>query len=1163
MSGIFYAQRSASFGLNSLNRFKRHLTVTLLCSTCLVPIATAETEISDDLTSGVATSTVADGAADDVLIASGGSIDVEEMDGFIAVTVDSDNSVTNEGNISIADSDNAVGIMIETDHTGDIANNGTIYLLEDYTREDEDDDDDLDGPFALGTNRTGFLLQSGGTHTGRISSGDGSTIQIEGNESAGISLLSALDGDVALDGSIVVTGDDSVGLEAMEDISGNVLTSGAITVHGENAIGVDLQGDIGGAVTFESAITSYGFASTSATNYVLPSAVDEDTPAVEDRLDADALLDNSAGVIIGGSVANGVLFNGAVDDFISEEDADDETKDTVDDFDENRSTASISSFGSGPAVLISADADGEADGDLVLGTVVETVRDTTDDDDDDDVTETLAVFGYDYGLINRGSIAASGLNVGFEATGLRIEGEQSGDGQTIVEGGIFNSGSISATAFEADATAVSIGEGATTPVMINDGTIQAIGYTQNGNDVVAVDISEGASVPEFTNTGTIGAAVTGETGNAIGVRDASGTLTSFTNNGTISISQSTDGETVTSYGDTLALDFSANTSGVNLLQAYEEPVDDTNGDDVIDYFDVTSPSITGDILFGAGDDSFILETGDVAGNVDFGTGSSVFDITDGDIAGNVTFRDGVQTMSVSGSALSGSLFFRDSTGSLTMADGSDFNGWLQTNNSLISLAIADSDVTFRAGTRATLSDFTVTGDSDLVFVINPNNTANSMLSVSGDTYIGSGVSIAPYLTSLPDQLTSQTIISSGDLTFEGSLDDVLLTNVPWMYNTSLSVTEGDTDTLDLSFALKSTDELGLDSNESAAFESLLEIFAENDDLGAGVSALVTENDFNQFYDLLLPQRTDASTAFVGASLTAALDALDDTLALAEEQRASGTRVWAQEYFVNLDQDSTAAGPGYNGDGFGASLGVDRAMAGIDAVGLFLNFHSGDFEEKTGGDNPVTTTSVGGGLYAADSLGPVDLRVAGLLSRLNFISHREIETPNGDNYETEGEWNGWSAALSASASSEIDLGLIFLRPQLDVDWLTLSQDAYTETGGGDLLNASIRAVDTDRLTASAILGIGTDFNVSGGTFRAEIEGGVRNRLSSTPFSTEVSYLGSDQSFTLAAEEDASEAAVFGISLTGGNENTLLNFGYNIETSDAGTTHYTGATVRIQF
>ena len=186
-----------------------------------------------------------------------------------------------------------------------------------------------------------------------------------------------------------------------------------------------------------------------------------------------------------------------------------------------------------------------------------------------------------------------------------------------------------------------------------------------------------------------------------------------------------------------------------------------------------------------------------------------------------------------------------------------------------------------------------------------------------------------------------------------------------------------------------------------------------------------------------------------------------------------------------------------------------------------------------------------------------------MSRLNFVSHREIETPNGDNYETEGEWNGWSAALSASASSEIDLGRIFLRPQLNVDWLTLSQDAYTETGGGDPLNASIGAVDTDRLTASAILGIGTDFNVSGGTFRAEIEGGVRNRLSSTPFSTDVSYLGSDQSFTLTAEEDASEAAVFGISLTGGNENTLLNFGYNIETSDAGTVHYTGATVRIQF
>ncbi|MAI90055.1 autotransporter domain-containing protein [Ponticaulis sp.] len=1159
MSKITFKRRSASHDQSHLKSLTRTLTVSLLCSTCLVPFAAAETEITDDLTTAIATSTIDDGSPDDIVIASGGSVVVSDTDGFIAVTVDSDNSVTNEGAITINDSDNSVGILIEPGFTGDIANNGSISLVEDYTREDEDDDDDADGDFALGTNRVGILLESGGTHTGSITSDSTSTISIEGNDSAGISLRSILDGSIALDGSITVLGDNAVGIEALEDVTGDVLLSGSISTQGLDAIGADLQGDIGGNLTIEGTIASFGFESTSVSNYIRPSQVDEDTAAVEDRLDADALYDNTAGVRIGGDIANGFLVNGAVDDFTSEEDEDDETKDTADDFDENRTTGQIVSYGSGPAVLITAD----DDSDLVLGTVVETVRDTTDDDDDDDVTETLAVFEYDYGFINRGSIIASGLNIGFDATGVRIEGNEAAGTSAIIEGGLLNTGSITATAFEANATALSLGFGTVMPTIFNDGTIQATSSTQNGHDAIAILIEDGASVPEFTNTGAISAGVTGMTGNAVGLRDESGTLTSFINNGTITTAQSSDGTTVSTNGEATALDFTASTTGVTLLQDFEEPVDDVNDDDVIDDNDVTTPAITGDVLFGSGNDSFTVLAGDLEGDVDFGTGDSIFSLSDSEAEGDVSFASGSQTLSLSGAILNGDLDFVDSTGSISITDGSTFSGAFTTSNSLLSLNISASDATFGAGTAAMLSDFSATGESTLTFEIDPDDTSEVMLSVAGDTYIGSNVVIAPILTSLPDELTAQTIISSGTLTFEGTLDDVQLTNVPWLYTTSLSETEGAVDTLDLIFELKSTEELGLDQNEAAAFDSLMGIFADDDELGAGVATLTTENSFKQFYDLLLPQRTDASTAFTATSMKAAIDALDDSLALVQEHRGFGTRIWAQEYFVNLDEDQTTSSPGYNGDGFGASLGVDRALFGLDAVGAFMAFHSGDFEEKTGGNNPVTTTSVGAGVYAADSLGPVNLRVAGLLSRLSFVSHREIETPSGESYETEGNWNGWSTTLSASASSEFDLGPIFIHPQVSVDWLNMTQDAYEETGGGGVLNAAIGEAETDRLTASAILGIGKDFNFSGGSLRAEIEGGIRSRVSSTPLSTEVSYVGSEESFILSAEEDAGEAAVLGLSITGGNEHTLINFGYNVETTDTGTAHYTGATIRFQF
>ena len=82
-------------------------------------------------------------------------------------------------------------------------------------------------------------------------------------------------------------------------------------------------------------------------------------------------------------------------------------------------------------------------------------------------------------------------------------------------------------------------------------------------------------------------------------------------------------------------------------------------------------------------------------------------------------------------------------------------------------------------------------------------------------------------------------------------------------------------------------------------------------------------------------------------------------------------------------------------------------------------------------------------------------------------------------------------------------------------------------------------------------------------RAELEGGYRSRLSGTPFATEVSYGGSDSSFYLNADDDDSDALIMGLSIVGGSERTQLNFGYNVEVTDTGTTNYTGASIRFQF
>src|SRR3546814_14880923 len=70
--------------------------------------------------------------------------------GGTAVTLDSGNDVKNAGTIQISDASNAAGIRATATGSGAITNSGKIVLDEDYTPTDDDDDGDLDGPFAKG-----------------------------------------------------------------------------------------------------------------------------------------------------------------------------------------------------------------------------------------------------------------------------------------------------------------------------------------------------------------------------------------------------------------------------------------------------------------------------------------------------------------------------------------------------------------------------------------------------------------------------------------------------------------------------------------------------------------------------------------------------------------------------------------------------------------------------------------------------------------------------------------------------------------------------------------------------------------------------------------------------------------------------------------------------
>nr|WP_093665596.1 autotransporter outer membrane beta-barrel domain-containing protein [Sphingomonas gellani] len=424
--------------------------------------ASAQTVIDTKRTAAVRTSTVKNGAADNISIVAAGSIVPTSGP---AVTIDSNNSVTNGGTIQVTDSNNATGILVQAGVSGGITNSGKIIVDETYAPTDADKDGDLDGPFAQGSGRTG--IRTAGAFTGAIA--NSGEITVKGNDSAGIYLGGPLTGTVSNSGKISVLGDRTVGVR-LAPVSGTVTLGGSISAVGRDAVGARLDGDVGGALVVEGLIGSTGYRYTTM-------------PADPSKLDADDLLQGGSALIVAGNVAGGITLSGATDKL-----------------------GDVITYGAAPAFQI-----GAADRAVAIGAV-----------SGSNPATGLAINGRVTGSAVYSGVAATGLAIGGLGGRVTIAGGVSVGGTVQA---VANAASATAIRFGAGATtpelrmggtvsatgggmattqsvAVLIDTGASVPTIRNTGTIRAA--ATGAGAAAIVDRTGGLTLIE--NSGTIAAA---------------------------------------------------------------------------------------------------------------------------------------------------------------------------------------------------------------------------------------------------------------------------------------------------------------------------------------------------------------------------------------------------------------------------------------------------------------------------------------------------------------------------------------------------------------------------------------------------------------------------------------------------------------------------------
>ncbi|MFT4254997.1 MAG: autotransporter outer membrane beta-barrel domain-containing protein [Caulobacter sp.] len=944
--------------------------------------AVAETEItSSSRTKAVATSTANDGAADDVKITSDGVI-TYASEGAIA-TVDSSNTLTNNGTLQSEDVSNSTGILITGGVSSTVTNGGTISLTEDYDYEDTDSDGDYDGQFALGTNRYGIYLTGAGDFTGTIE--NSGAISIEGNDSIGIILESSVIGDILNSGSISVTGDDGYGIRNTAGVTGDIVSDGSISVLGANSVGLAVNGEVDGSVIVQGSIYATGYRYTSR-------YTDPDDEAL---LDADDLLQGGSAIQVTSNVTGGLVLDAPPTD-TNDDTTDDEDGDGVDDDEEG--TASVVVYGGAPAIQIGSDTQT-----VTLGSAGEGI--------------------YDYGLVIRGSVGAYGIHPGVAATGVQIGG--SAGYETLVTNGINLEGSITAGAYEADAMGLHLTSGAIARILDNSGALTATVEAEGDYDSYALLIDAGATMTTVNNSGTIISYLSGEAGDANAIVDRSGTLTTINNTGTIAAyvtatdddydtddsNDDADDEVVT--GKAIAINLQANTTGVTITQTGVDDGDDgddgvadtdTDGDGVDD---ADEPMIIGQILLGSGDDTINLLNGTLYGNISFGDGADVFNIDGGAYA--------ISSISDSDGRLS-----------INIGDG----GLLLTNTNTInatSLTLgADANLVFSvdpaagSATQLVVDTATIASGANLGLVFNNLLTTASTFKVISAGTLTAGEIDQDLLGDAPYLYVANAYTDGNDV----------LIDVRRRTAAEAGMTSGQASAYDATFAaLGNNDDIAgafLSQSTADGFYHLYNQMLPS----TGEGIFTTLQAVQQQASAATAQRPDGADRYGPDSVwVQEINSLvriqngenlgSDTKAVGlvagyEAMGDAGGALGVTLAFVSIEETDTAATVGEETDGslFQAGTYWRRSIGGWR-----LNLGGGAGYIRFNGDRSFISGDV-------DSDGAADVVVTNTAS-----------------------WNGFTANAFAGVGYEAVFGAAYVRPEARVDYVYLWEGERKEHGGG--------------------------------------------------------------------------------------------------------------------
>ena len=960
----------------------------------------------------------------------------------------------------------------------------------------------------LGSNNYGLLVEGDGTLQGNIFFDGLGDIRLFGDNSAGVSIESNLLGDLTLD-TISVTGDNSNAIEIFGDVTGDVSTNANIDAFNLNNHGVYIGGNITGSLKNRGAIQT---GTDSSFNFY----TNITTPAVS----GIASLRISSNVT-GGFENRIVYFD------VNGDEIDVAESEPIAGLSSN--TSSIAALGGGHAVLITPEKIGDASWtDITIG-------------------NSNSFYG-DYSFVNQGTIRSRGANSGQDSTAILISGatKDTTAYSTTFTDGFYNGlwGNIDSEALDANSTALNIGVDTSIPEIVNNGIMSSRSLTTFddedirsgfGGNSYGINLASSSEVNRIENNGTINVIAAGASTSAFGIIDNSGTVTEFRNTGILRATTDAD-----SSGNAIALDLSNNNTTIDLYSAGQ---------------------IGGDVILGDGVNSIEV------------VGLSETEISD---AKQISIDDGVPEelylpRLVRG--IDGILTLGASSSTLNMTGNAVIEGGIISLNGNLNVTLNDqSELRVPSNNGLYAENITINDQSVLVVEIEGDGFFTGGVDASGSVVFGPESQLSIEISSLVGVENTFEIINSNGLTIDQDTNIFNSNEQVFIYDINSEI---DATSVTVELRRKSAQQLGLNQNLSAIYEGSIPALIDNADIASEISSITTEEDFNRIYSQMMPNNLSQasrqilvnSNSLTMGAVAGHLDNLRLLKYVADGPLESGQGFWVQQYGSMYDYNDNIDEKAAYGLTFGLAAGYEIAVTERGAIGISLAKNFADIKIDNAGASRVGMENTQVGLYGAIWLKKFFLQGQANIGLLDFESDRDVVFDDFTRTSM-GKWDGLQYSSNLKVGYQLGMGNFSLTPSAIINYTNITQDPYTETGGGGGIDLSVSEIKTDSMIGTLKMEFAYTTNFSSGDdvvgqLRYGLHGGWSNELRNDPQSITTQFVGFDNQFTLIGSEVPKNSYQAGGGVYFGTDITNFSLVYDANWQDQYLSHTATMNFRVRF